>query len=462
MEGFVLSGPKIDYAELERLQRERLERERLEKIAKIRRATDNYYNEVSKAEGFVIKINNDNRDVIDSLRNESDIQFILDNIYKIKRKYVSMLRGSKSEKVPEDLETIENLTRNFSQKMSSIFEQYKAEVEPHIEELARFGSIGERVAAIKNASLYIDNQNGEYTIEELIFNSEKLAKNEEILKAAHMVEDEILMNMNSDYISEKDRAKLNLFLSELTEFSAGSVKDIKEVLNNYLVIKNSVKKNMENFEDAYREYTATYLEYSETTGNSENTEMLKPEQFMSVEEIEKETERLSRASSTTVEQRYIKEQIDAVMEEMGYGLCNSIVFDECPKGNHYLCDSKVSNDAIHIYISENNIIMMEVVESEEEYRKDSFNVNAKLTGSADLEEEIREKMFDLQGQFCKMHPEIVKKLKERGVVLNEKEHKLPSIKHSKKIKKFVSQKAIIDKNKEISAKRNALLEEEAK
>ena len=106
--------------------------------------------------------------------------------------------------------------------------------------------------------------------------------------------------------------------------------------------------------------------------------------------------------------------------------------------------------------------MMEVVESEEEYRKDSFNVNAKLTGSADLEEEIREKMFDLQGQFCKMHPEIVKKLKERGVVLNEKEHKLPSIKHSKKIKKFVSQKAIIDKNKEISAKRNALLEEEAK
>ena len=61
------------------------------------------------------------------------------------------------------------------------------------------------------------------------------------------------------------------------------------------------------------------------------------------------------------EHHFIRSQIDEVMKLFGYDMRMEIVFSASDLGKHYLCQNQTSQSAIHIHVSDQHQIMLEVV-----------------------------------------------------------------------------------------------------
>ncbi len=437
-----MSGPKIDFADIERIQRERLQRERLQKIALIKKATENYFNELDKIENIIHNIRYDNKELIDKYLTEKETRYVIDTILSLKRYYTGLLRGLKSDKLPEDPESINEATAELIKKIEIICNNYKQETECYFKRIMDYDLKAEQIKSLKSFSVEIRNKSGGYNIENIVFNYKQTSENEKLFDTAREITDEILIYLNCEFILEKDREVLyNYLYGIINALKDDSISNLKTKISEYSVIRKEIENKIVNLKEAYNEYASEFVSFGKN-----KSQILNPYQFGSIEELEEETERIKRLARYEMEQNFIKEQLDEVMKSFGYGLCESIVLDECHKGKHYLCNHENSDNAIHVYISESNTIMLETVESIDEETETPSVINAEIIASDKLDDNALDKALERQGQFCKMHPEIVKELEKRGVILSEKNHKAPDKRHAKKVKKFVSEKTIKKKD----------------
>ena len=181
--------------------------------------------------------------------------------------------------------------------------------------------------------------------------------------------------------------------------------------------------------------------------------------FFSIQELEIEYKQLVDEIKILTEKNYIRKQINEVMEHFGYNIAEEIFFDvnqEIGKNEYYdyIYEGKSGQPAIHVNMSSEKRIMMEIVATDKNFPVPKVgSKNAGIIGSHELNNKDRELLLQEQGAFCKLHPQIVEELKKRGVILNAKKRNEPHERHCKKISYSLE---IINENAEFGGKSNLL------
>jgi hypothetical protein len=123
------------------------------------------------------------------------------------------------------------------------------------------------------------------------------------------------------------------------------------------------------------------------------------------------------------------------MKAFGYNTSSEIVFNENQKGFHLISLENSGSSAIHIHVSDNQQIMMEIVTIETENQNiDIRDLNyGSIVSPSELSDEENDFLIRKMDSFCELHPKITEELKKRGIVFNAKNHKKTDIKYCRKI-----------------------------
>ncbi len=178
---------------------------------------------------------------------------------------------------------------------------------------------------------------------------------------------------------------------------------------NLLYIEQRIKKEISAFERAYAEYLVECSTQGLTPKSAES--------FSGIDDLNKELQKLKDAALKKETQIYIKDQIADIMHGLGYNIINSEILESRRDigQDYYQFDD---DSAIRVSLSRGNTMMIEVVG---------------LGDEQPLSETEIEALFTKQVEFCKVHPNILKKLRERGIRLENRVEQKPHRDHAKKI-----------------------------
>jgi len=433
-----MSGPKIDQAELERRRKAELERQRQERLRKIREETEKLNAEISSTKVQIDHIDKHLYSAIGNIENIKEMASIIAKIHDLKTSSKCKLTNALGINVPTEPDAIFACAQNLAKETNSIMANYFNEVKPleerildynkQLEIQGKMASISKTLSAEREKMKNIEDFDFTVKLGD-VANSDI---EQSVKERAKQILSEIEELVNSESIQESDMKDLLAIASNIYKTAFETNNSFEAAAIEYQVAKPQIIKNIDIFDDIYQDYYAEYVTYLELL-NSHKTAPVKivPKRkyrFDSIDELQREIVSLAESSKTMSEKKYIREQIDSVMQSFGYNVSSEIIFNANHKGNHYICENKSKPSAIHVFLSEKQI-MMEIVG----VGKSTNSANATMIQSSDLETNEKEMLLDEQVSFCKLHPKIVEELKKRGVVLNEKKRNAPSLEHCSKI-----------------------------
>ena len=427
-----MSGPKIDKAELERRKKEELERARLERLRKIKEATSLFISKIENIRKLISEIKNDKTDLIESVLSVEEMSYVIESIREIKQSTIAKLKKIIDIEIDNEPEDINNQIKMLENEKASVMDSYYSVLQSESERINEYkGNVEKQKKYNEFSKVVKTNVSKNTTFKEISFGekTEKLEKNisyDVYLKEAS----EICDNEN---IPENEKESLKEFI-RVFEDGTASEKEINKT--EFLIYRDRIKRIIEEFNELYLVYVAEQVSLSKIV--DKRLIIKNKNQFASLEDLKKEIETIREKAEVEDEQKYIREQIDEVMELFGYNMCKSVIFDARQKGTHYICEEQNGDTAIHIHVSDNKQIMMEIVGLEDVEQNGDLDINATINGSEQLNDYQKQHLLDRQGRFCIIHPRMVDELKKRGVILRTKIHREPSIEFCKKVVRMVN------------------------
>ena len=435
-----MSGPKDHDIELERRRQAELERLRQERIRKIREETDRLNKEISKVRTQFDGIDRLFTSLTQNIVNVDEMTNTIAKLKTAKDDCKQKLITAMQVNVPTEPEDISVCANKFIKETQNIISSFHKEIKPLedrikdneklLEEQSKRDELSKKLMAGTDKIGEIEDFNFASAINKIACSD----INESIEEKAKELLSEIEELINCESIQEADLNTLHTIANNIYQTAFGEEKGFKAAEAQYKVIKPGVVKNIEIFNDLYQDYYAEYIVNEELKNTNLNAiKTIIPREkydFDSIEELEIETKRLSQESKSMQERNYIRTQIDSVMEEFGYNVSKEIVFGDYQKGKHFICRKESDNTGIHVYVSEDKQIMLEVV-GVDTINEDS-NIGV-MVASQDLDTTEQDELLAEQGNFCNLHPQIIEELGKRGVKFNIKSKKEPNKKYCKKI-----------------------------
>ncbi|MCL2065097.1 MAG: hypothetical protein FWG98_12125 [Candidatus Cloacimonetes bacterium] len=450
-----MSGPKIDHAELERQRQIQLERQRQERLRKIREETDKLNKEISKTERHIAALSRHLMSEVKKIGKSDEMSSVIDSLKELKERYCKQLEKALSLNVPTEPNEIARYSKSLVDITNSAVLSYFNESKKYeelIKEFVNHLEIQEKLKAIKFDYEKEEIKNIEdfdFTLRSVVINiSDKIET--DIKDRATKILAEIEDYINSESLQVSDCKLLYKIANSIYQSAFGAESGFKAAENEYNTIKPNITKNIEKFDDLYQEYYAEYVIYLEIVNQKTNTKKIilpkEKHRFVSIEHLQHEKDQLASQSKIENEKKYIREQIDEMMKEFGYNTSKEIVFGDNHKGNHFICNNSTGTSAIHVHLSDEKQIMMEIVaiETEPGIADDDLNFGLAIRDT-DLNENDNNYLMSQMGSFCELHPKIVESLNKKGVIFNMKTRREPDKKYCKKVYLSNSKENIIVK-----------------
>ena len=455
-----MSGPKIDHAELERQRQAELERQRQERLRKIREETDKLNKEISKTVKQIETLSSHLMSEVKKIGKSDEMSSVIDSLNELKERYCKQLEKALSLSVPTEPNEIARYTKTLADITNNAISNYFREsikIEELIKEYVYHFEIQEKLKAIKFDFEKEEIKNIEdfdFTIK-YINHSDKVEtdKKERATKILAEIEDYI----NSESLQVSDCKQLYTIANSIYQSAFGAESGFKAAENEYNTIKPNITKNIEIFDELYQEYYAEYVIYLEILNQKTTTKKIilpkEKHRFVSIEHLQHEKDQLSSQSKIENEKKYIREQIDEIMRLFGYNTSKEIVFEESLKGDHFFCKKEADNTAIHIHLSENKEIMMEIVALAYDSQDEAEEVSIGAFVDSELNDADKVFLKEEMGNFCELHPKIEEELRKRGILFNQDKKK-----RDKKIEDKYCQKVFLTNSKDkIVARKNSLI-----
>jgi len=442
-----VSGPKVDHAELERQRRAELERQRQERLHSIRKETERLNRELLKAKMQVGQIDRHLTQLVAYTQNNDVMASVVTALNALRKKHKDMLTMAINIDIPTEPNDISACCNRLIHETSRLLSLYNNDIVPYEERVTDYrkqmallddvASVSEQFSAraekIKDLSRIVDL---DFSIK--LENNSRLKTEQSNEHRAIQIFEEIEELINSESIQDHEIESLLSIAGDIhrAAFMTKSTFDAATV--EYSIVRANVLRNISIFDDTYQEYFAQYIEYANTLNISRSksayTKPVEKYRFGSLEDLESEISFISEAAMKANERNYMAAQINEVMEQFGFNVSEELIIDSTQVGSHTMCKNISDRTAIHMHISEDKRVMMEVVGlGAGKSRASEPSINAAVTLSSELSNSERDRLVGEQVRFCDMHPMIVAALRERGVILNKHSRREPDIKYSKVI-----------------------------
>jgi len=367
--------------------------------------------------------------------------------------YIKKIRNVMSINIPSEPTDISNCANKMTSDIVHLISSYNSEAEKykkHITDFKEHLEVLEKENTVSKG--FLVGAERLHDISSIVnFNfSVSTACNE--AKVIEQTDEEIAVSIfneienlvNSESIQDFEIDSLLSIASDIHNAAYITKSSFERHIVEYNIIKANINKNMEIFDYVYQDYYAQIIEYMSilNRNNIQNAVILKPEEkykFASIKDVETELEYYTAEARRLDERSYVIDQIHEVMEMFGYNITEEIVIDENQKGNRLICKNMSDRTAIHIHMSDEQRVMMQVVGiGDEIVSSGNQRVNALVADSSDLTDADANSLLDKQEQFCKMHPKIIEELFNRGVIMNADMRNEPDIRYSKMIASLIS------------------------
>lgn len=163
------------------------------------------------------------------------------------------------------------------------------------------------------------------------------------------------------------------------------------------------------------------------------------EDFPTIDELTRTEHIVSELLTKENERRYLLQTVREVMEEFGYQMQEELVFEADQSSSHLLYRSADKRTAIHASFSgegRERRVMLEVVGIGSSKKAPENGVNAAITTADAMPEARRKELYPEQVTFCDIHPRILARLAERGVIFKKVVWNPPHENRSKEITVF--------------------------
>jgi len=373
-----MSGPKLSEAELEELRRQELERQRQERIRRLKEAMSRYL--ISKGNLESVKISWD--------------KWIKDNLVNS-----SILSADDSQKLNMKARELTDKLNKF------VFGSNPTTEDEYNETTEKINSF------LKEASLMMNG-----LIRETEEKAGKLTHLKDIRGTINVVSSP---DETGENIDEWKSFDVSFDTGNLATSGNVSDKDIKEkqrLLNeqNDKLIEEKEKQT------AYIEYQAI----SKLLGN----EVKRAESFLSLEALEDEIDYLLDEYQKKDEMDFIADQINQVMVDLGYSFVKSTVLQKRENSKNITLFDLGEEQDCSLYKADNDTGILI-------FTGDNGDVMMQMTnlGEGQLTDNDREWSYQRQIDFCSAHPNIVKALENKGVLLYQKNYCEPDRNHARKV-----------------------------
>ena len=437
-----MSGPKIDHAEIERQRKAELERQRQERLRRIKEETDKLNKEISKVEKQFDHIANCLVSELSQIDTPSELDLVLNEFNKLQKESINSLEKALNFNVPSEPDDIVRCSNRLANSCNNITENFSKEVErlkKPIQEYLKHQQTHNKIKSIEFSGK-VDKVRSidDFDFVTKVITIESAEKIEvKVKEKATGVLKEIEEFINSDSIQVSDIKILSMIAEKLYKTVFESEKGLNASESEYKTIRPGIIKNLQIFDQLYHDYYAEYIVFLHAVNKYKKSKISvqpKPKhQFVSIEQLQAEIDLLTQQSRQENEKNFIREQIDEVMKLHGYNVSKEIVFGENSKGNHLICNKLSDQSAIHIHLSDDKQIMMEVVAVQNDAGNDSDMNYGEIQSAKDINDAEADFLESEMGNFCDLHPKIIDELKIRGVVFTKQARKDVNKKYCRKI-----------------------------
>lgn len=399
----IMSGPKVDIAEIRRQEMLKLEAAREER-KNLSDKIQKLIHQVSDSPGVDIDLMMQE----ESLRSSCEkIKSQQEDCCKELSRFLALAKSGNEmlnvEEILANAQQTVSLFNNSIQGEIAVVSQM-AESSEKFKELEANRQQLELAKKKKIVMLTEDNSSGEEEITQA-----------EVDVLVEIFESEMNEFMTTMSMSGKHKNSVLLINHDLQEVIESGIsvdrkqKRIKRLFADYKKMTALIKDEVAEMKLLYDEYVKECFDISAPI-----KQLL---DFSSRKEIEEAITDAKELAETGMSKEYIKRQIDAVMAKHGYDVIKSDRLEEMTQSGQILYG--VDKDtAINVFVSDKNQVTMRVVG---------------VGFDSDISETENERLFQQQCAFCSMHPQITAELAMRGVVLHTKKHRAPDRKFNKKI-----------------------------
>lgn len=444
-----MSGPKIDQAELDRLQKEELELERQERVRQIKLATDQLNLARDSISLLAYQIEHAYQGEILQVEGQDEMAMTLNQIKAIKEKYEEQLTFALQLPYATEAHEIQEVALRLRQIQENTKAAFKSETQSDFLRIREFIKSKIEFNDLKSYSEKLSH----YETERMDFadfefgkpgssdqpTTRPLSSNRDKVKTV-LTEIKDLLSIGQIY--RPDQALLLKFARDIQMAATQGDQAWTKVVAEYEIARSGFIKNRQLFTELYQEYLSEFMVYMDLTNlNLQDKLPIRPAEkssFRNMNHLEEELAKTRLLSIRQNERNYIRSQLNEVMQLFEFDLCQEIVFDPDQKGNHYLSRLSGGETAIHIYLSDSKQMMMEIVGVQPQGSESETGTSAYIEESDRMDSSEKAILLAQQGQFCHIHPQITQALRDRGIRLNTKAHHKEDVKYCKKIVQTVT------------------------
>jgi len=355
-----------------------------------------------------------------------------ENMREVQEKYYKLMDKVLEKALSPDPEDIDKLSQNIEEECSRLYKECLLELSSIAtrskEYLKELELVDAKDFGFANS---FNTQNAELTAD-----YDFSGVSQKIATIISNILSEAQNYINNDLVKPKEKDDIISIVSNVKELMGDKEKYTENMVESinaqYLLVKNSIQNRIDIFEALYADYITELLDFSSMTGIAP---IIPPRnKFANVEELRTELENIREKAQSAMFNNYLMEQLDDVMQMFGYNVGERLVLNKNQKGNHILCPKDDDDSAIHLYVSEKDEIMIEIV-GHEEYDGSAENAlkNAKVIESKDLAAAERAEILEKQHTFCEVQREMIKELERRGILIGEMMENAADEKYCKKI-----------------------------
>lgn len=430
-----MSGPKIDTVELERRKREQIRLEQERRLAERRKAIEDFGKCVSNVRSYANHIDMDYAGELRDAAQFEELKTALGDIEKIKADAIKDIYKLATQGPAADAETVRRQMNQIEEQFRKIKAGYESKISASMRSIEqhseRIKSV-EETRALERAMLEntTTEENFEFCFQ---FYVENIRKETELVELSvnerlRTVIKQLTSYMNDEDVMRKDKIEAVDICRRICA-AKEQTEELIIALNQFDAFSTSLIQRRREGRELYSEYLVCYSALSEefkVNGKAKDVVPKALEEFENYDELEKEVKRIRKKVQMLAEQTYIVKQIEEVLKECNYGNCKQVMFRPGSTVKDFFSKKSNSDAGLHIQIDEENHIMMEVVGvGQSEERGAAPRIERVTDGS------LVRYLLEEQNGLCKIHPQILSMLEERGIYAGELKHNKPDEKYCK-------------------------------
>lgn len=433
-----MSSSYISAAELEQRRQVELERQRQEQLRKIKEATDQYNRYIIKYEEFRIHVSLYVQSALQSFHSIDELRFACDSLQSVRLKIDYAISKLLSTPMPLALEEIQEFNKALASKLEIMEKTYSEGLSAFSNRISVYND-GQADLSRSNefaAALSKIEKVKQFEYSNISFDMFTLTNETGGLDNVDSVIQECTILINNSAIGRTEKSQLMGILDELhRDQKSNNMVGTQALIAQYKSLRGNIKRNIRVFNSLYSQYCALYIEWVRMQKGKKLPlpATLPKHSFESISKLEQEIRSLNQKNQKENERSYIRDQIDEVMDLFGYDTAESIVLKGSSKGQHYLFESQANAAPVHLYMSEANSIMMEMV-GLDGLEDDTHMEYDGLVVTDEIPDRERHNIIENQKGFCSLYPKLVAELKTRGVLINEDQPKEANMQSAKQLR----------------------------